>query len=72
MEGMQNLFETLLDIFEKPPLLDEMVQIHAAIEKDKEALSIGVVVESVCQHHWIGADQIHSKCTKCGARVRDD
>ena len=30
------------------------------------------VVESVCVHDWIGATQIHSKCTKCGAMVRDD
>lgn len=37
-----------------------------------EALSITDVVKSVCNHNWIGATQIHSKCTKCGAMVRDD
>lgn len=28
--------------------------------------------ESVCNHRWVGATQIHSKCTKCGVMVRDD
>jgi len=44
MESMQNLFETLSELYEKPPLLDEMNQIVNAVEKDKaEALNISVV-----------------------------
>lgn len=59
MEGMQNLFETLDEIFDKPPTLDEMQQIHMAIEKDKKALSITPVV----------ASKQKVKCANCSREI---
>lgn len=60
MEAMQNLFETLDEIFGKPPTLDEMHQIHMAIEKDKKALSITPVI----------ASKQRVKCTECSREIK--
>jgi hypothetical protein len=29
------------------------------------------VVKSVCNHNWVGLNQIHSYCTKCKITVED-
>lgn len=59
MESMQNLFETLLELYEIPATLDEMHQIHMAIEKDKEALSITDV----------SASKQRVKCANCSREI---
>lgn len=50
----------------------EKATYQAVLKEYRKQCNITDVVESVCDHNWIGATQIHSKCTKCGAMVRDD
>ena len=58
---MQNLFETLSELYDKPPLLDEMNQIVMAVEKDKaEALNISAV--------RVSGQSV--KCAYCSREIR--
>lgn len=52
--------------------LSEVSWCSERIYKSDIEFVLSSVVKSVCNHNWIGATQIHSKCTKCGAMVRDD
>lgn len=79
MESMQNLFEILYELYDKPPLLDEMNQILNAIEKDKaEALNISAVINSVCPRcdcetkGYVSNKVRYWYCENCGVSGQTD
>lgn len=73
-EEAKQIYNKVCDKY-KHHWLDTTISQTMAMEMITEALSIADVVEQseqlVCDHKFIGLDQIHSICTKCEKIVRD-